>query len=568
MNEQKHIINCQVLELTIPEHSRAQPIQTKTSEIIKYKLQLALDNLFSKLSTTNEIVRIEKLVIDLGTISENELEKVLVERSLKKIGDKISRLKNSGLTNTGIKPVSGDSIDSNGKAAIISKSTDLLDQFVYFLQFGRFPWWHKSDKSSAKPGTSQLNEILEEVLKFEVKVLKSAVVPLLSKPFVRKRLGFQFSDSQLDELLKKLNKKLFETFFSMFQVLRSSVKSTQNRNDLTESFYKIALQYFSAEQEVQNDDLKVDFVKDLLSVFLNKYSIKENEILLEEILKSIKTQQRKKGGEISNVIVIAVVQMAVELRSQNEILQQVIRDILLKSGEAVNKLVEQRLKLKERKTGESQSILKPNPVKNSQDFVSDDGNGANGVNGIGKKTEEKPFSLLPPKPTDDAEGIVISNAGLVLIHPFLRYFFDGLGLLDNELHFKSQSDVFKAIHLLQYIVSETESVVESEFPLNKILCGIDIAEPVPNSFQLSDEEKGECVNLIKTVLERWSALKTTNPAALRDTYLQRAGILKQSGQSWSLTIERNSFDVMLEKLPWSISLIKLPWLSQILYVEW
>ena len=84
----------------------------------------------------------------------------------------------------------------------------------------------------------------------------------------------------------------------------------------------------------------------------------------------------------------------------------------------------------------------------------------------------------------------------------------------------------------------------------------------------SDEEKEECLYLTKTVLERWEALKTSNPAALRETYLQREGILKQSGQSWTLSIERNTFDVMLEKLPWSISLISLPWSPQILYVEW
>ncbi len=109
---------------------------------------------------------------------------------------------------------------------------------------------------------------------------------------------------------------------------------------------------------------------------------------------------------------------------------------------------------------------------------------------------------------------------------------------------------------------------ENDLPLNKILCGIEINEPVPKILQLSKMEKEECINLIITVLERWDALKTRNPAALRDTYLQREGILKQSGQTWNLTIERNSFDVMLEKLPWSINLIKLPWLSQILYVEW
>jgi hypothetical protein len=163
---------------------------------------------------------------------------------------------------------------------------------------------------------------------------------------------------------------------------------------------------------------------------------------------------------------------------------------------------------------------------------------------------------------------MIYNAGLVLIHPFLKYFFEGLNLLDNKLQFKSESEAFKAVHLLQFIATGQESTPETDLPLNKILCGLDVTEPVPLNVSLSEEEKEECLFLIKTVLERWEALKTTNPAALRETYLQREGILKQAGQSWNLTIERNTFDVMLERLPWSYTLVKLPWCEQILYVEW
>jgi len=121
---------------------------------------------------------------------------------------------------------------------------------------------------------------------------------------------------------------------------------------------------------------------------------------------------------------------------------------------------------------------------------------------------------------------------------------------------------------LQFIVTGNETAPETDLPLNKILCGIDITEPVPISVPFSEEEKEECLNLIKIVLGRWEVLRTANPAALRETYLQREGILKQTGQSWNLAIERNTFDIMLEKLPWSISFVKLPWCEQMLYVEW
>lgn len=565
MNGQKHIINRQVLELTFPERSRAQFIQNKTSEIVKYKLQPALDKLFSKLTTADEIIRIDKLVIDLGTVSVIELEKVLLEKSIKEISDKINRLKISDFENRVVKPVNGTSADKNGNALRISKSKDLLEQFIYFLQFGRFPWWQKAGKTSANQDFSQLDEIFEEVLKFENSVLKTSVVPLLSNPAVRKRLVFQYSHAQIDKLLKSLDSNLFESLYSIFQGLYSSVKSVKNRSDLSKSFYKIVLKYFSADQLFKNDDLKVGFVKDILSVFFNKYSIKEIESILIEILESLQIQQRKTNAVVSDLTVVAVVQAAIELRTQNQELQKIIDDILLKSDTKVQKLIEQHIKL----SGKVSRIIKPEPVKNPQNYLreNNDTDGKN-VQRAKEKKEGSPMSMFSIKPTDEAEGIVVSNAGLVLLHPFLRYFFDGLGLLDKELHFKSQTDVYKAIHLLQFVVFGTESFPETELQLNKVLCGLEIIKPIPKNLSLTDDEKDECLNLIKTVLERWNALRTTNPAALRDTYLQREGVLKQSGQSLNLTIERNSFDVMLEKLPWSVSLIKLPWLSQIIYVEW
>ena len=43
MNGHRHIISRQVLELTIPGRERAIPIQNEASEIVKQKLQPALD---------------------------------------------------------------------------------------------------------------------------------------------------------------------------------------------------------------------------------------------------------------------------------------------------------------------------------------------------------------------------------------------------------------------------------------------------------------------------------------------------------------------------------------------
>ncbi len=567
MNKQKHIINRQVLELTIPERGRAHSIQSKTSEIVKQKLHPALDSLFSKLVPADEIIRIDRMVIDLGTITENELESALVERAVKEIGENINKLKFSGKISTEIKSVNGHSSDKIERFIATSKSDDLLDQFIYFLQFGRFPWWHKSSDNSAKSDSYSLEKIFTEVLKYDITILISSILPLFKNPAVIQRLVFQFSHSQLDALLKRLNDELFRSY-ALFKGLLFSAKTAQDRKNLAISFYKIALQYFSTEQELITENLKIGFVKDILKVYLANYSVDERETLLTEILHSLQVQQNNETRKEANLVMVAVIQVALDMSSRNQHLQEIIQNIVAENGELINYLVKRHIKRINNQSGKKR-IEEKLGKGSEKEFDSElEEFSTKSFGGTKIEKSEKSFSLFPPKPSKDAEGIIVSNAGLVLIHPFLKYFFEGLNLLNEELRFKSQSDIFKAIHLLQFIATGQEISTEIELPLNKILCGLDVNDPVPKDYPLSEEEKEECINLIKTALERWNALKTTNPAALRETYLQREGILKQSGQSWNLYIERNSFDVMLEKLPWSINLIKLPWLSQILYVEW
>jgi len=588
MNEQKHIINRQVLELTIPERGRAQLIQNKISEIVRYKLNPVLDATFSKLADSDEIIRIDKLVIDLDTIAENDLENEFVERTVKEISNKISVLIKSGVKTARQTPVNGKSLGVGAGFTSTTKSKDVLEQFVYFLQFGHFPWWHVRSEKKAFHKTEKLDEIFSEILKFDKTILKNALLPVLRKHAVRQRLMFQFDFSQLDLLLSGINDKLFENYSTLLKILLSFAGSAEIAKAFNESFYEIALEYFSVERELKTDDQKIGFVKDILSHVLSKTDFNEKEKILFEILKNaqIKNQILSYGETL--LILTAVVREATELRSVSQSLKELILNMPERNETVIKNLIESFI-LKTEKGIEETIFNKNEGIKTGIEKLTTEkemeikaGIGDESVSienriGVGDKSVSKDvnpeksdnsISLFPSQPLADVDEIVVSNAGLVLVHPFLRYFFEGLNLLDEELRFRSKSDAFKAVHLLQYIVTGNETTPETDLPLNKILCAIDITEPVPKNVGITEEEKHECLFLIKTVLERWEALKTTNPAALRETFLQREGILKKAGQSWNLTVERNSFDVMLERLPWSISLIKLPWCEQILYVEW
>ncbi|WP_299222271.1 contractile injection system tape measure protein [uncultured Aquimarina sp.] len=182
-----------------------------------------------------------------------------------------------------------------------------------------------------------------------------------------------------------------------------------------------------------------------------------------------------------------------------------------------------------------------------------------------EKIKSKEISLK--QSLEIGESIVIKNAGLVLVWPYLQSFFTGLDLMQEKTFLDDQKTA-KAIHLLHYLVFQTEESNETEWVLNKLLCGVEIIDFVPEKMELSGIEKEECDNLLKALINNWSALKKTSPDSLRKTFLMREGLLMKNDNGWMLKIERKAFDILLDRLTWAISVIKLPWNNYMIHTEW
>ena len=166
-----------------------------------------------------------------------------------------------------------------------------------------------------------------------------------------------------------------------------------------------------------------------------------------------------------------------------------------------------------------------------------------------------------------AATVYVANAGLVLLWPFLNMLFDRLGYLEQR-RFKSPALAERATHLLQFLAAGEENFPEYELVLNKLLCGIETAQPVARAVQLTPEERGLGEDLLRAVLQRWEVLKNTSVAGLRETFLRRGGRLDYHTERVVLTVETKTLDILLDQRPWAISTIRLPWMPLPLYVTW
>lgn len=162
----------------------------------------------------------------------------------------------------------------------------------------------------------------------------------------------------------------------------------------------------------------------------------------------------------------------------------------------------------------------------------------------------------------------VHAAGAVLLHPFLATFFGRLGLLEAPGRFRDAQACARAVLLAHHLATGAEDAPEPETVLFKILCGMEIADPVPRRIALTEAERMEADALLQGVITHWGRLGKTSPAGLRDGFLTRMGGLHRQAGQWRLTIERRGIDVLLDDLPWTLSRVKTPFMTSILAVDW
>jgi hypothetical protein len=198
------------------------------------------------------------------------------------------------------------------------------------------------------------------------------------------------------------------------------------------------------------------------------------------------------------------------------------------------------------------------------------------VGAAGPPSPLLPASGAPPAtttaPLDSAaplgfpkEGYYLDNAGLVLLHPFLPRFFEGLGLAQHE----QLVEPARALGLLHFLATGQLLAPEHALTLPKLLCAVPLVQPVVADVELTIVETDEAEALLRAVVHHWTALRSTSPDGLRGTFLARPGKLsRRPDGDWLLQVEPLSYDILLDQLPWGISRVQLPWMPALLRVEW
>ncbi len=170
----------------------------------------------------------------------------------------------------------------------------------------------------------------------------------------------------------------------------------------------------------------------------------------------------------------------------------------------------------------------------------------------------------------DLKHIPISNAGLVIIFPFLPMLFMRLNMLSQDRRgFNSNESKVRAIFILQHLMaSEDREYDEKDLFLNRLLINYPFNEPLPKRMELNQDELNTIDSLLEATKTNWEKMRNTSMRGFQEAFLRRAGFIEKTEREWVLTVEERAFDILLDSIPWSYKLVRLPWMENILKVNW
>lgn len=479
--------------------------QNVLSNLFSNNLTGSIEKLLDEMNVQNEVLRIDKLCVDIGPVSEAHFEKEFVNKFLEELKGSILEAKNKPDANTTIE----------------KQSESFRNGFLYFMKNGILPWYIGT-KNIAEFEAGMIGSWEKQDWNMIVEDFRNH---MNNQKQIISRLVWQFSDNFLKEILSSILKqtideKVWNTLLSDLHYLYDTLNGNKNQN-LKEHL----IQAFNlALSQNKSATLETLIAGQLLEELRNKHE------LILKYYESI-------SGKIQTGFMATILKNIHFLQKNQIPFQNITAEDLLLKDESMFQQVLKRDQIQDLTFAEE-----PNSPP-SEDFVE-------------KASQDQEEATL-----------FVKNCGIIILHPFLKHFFDEINLLEDK-NFKDEQSSQRAVLLLHYIATGQTEAAEFDLTIPKILCNMEFDQPVPNSMEFTEEELEEATNLLKAVLQHWTSLKGTSIEGLRSTFLERAGKLSTIENGWKLTVEHKTLDILLDKLPWGFSTIKLPWMKSFLNVDW
>ncbi len=282
----QHIIKKQVIDLRLDKKTDSFYLQQLVSEHYWREIVPALQKAFDNASADDEIIQIDKLEIDLGTVSVKDIEKRRWEDDAYK---KITAQLSIALADV--------SVLQKIKRQTTSLST--ADQWLFYMQHGYLKW------STLKIDENWHQKILEAFATNST-IIQRLRILIHENPAAVKRIVFQHTENFLETLVETLTAErqnmlsvIIREITEVIAFLKSSIKhSDTNQKKLKQVLWQQVLSHAShknvttqtlAEFLLKENIEKPDFIQTLPKKFFAKKRL--TAAALEQAKKTIETKK-------------------------------------------------------------------------------------------------------------------------------------------------------------------------------------------------------------------------------------------------------------------------------------
>ncbi len=528
----RHLIQKQEFNITASYLELAQQWESRAGEILRHVIAPAIEKCFEKVSAADSIQIIDRIEIDLGILhssaSDEEIKNVFTKQLVKAL-EKYPVA--GGKTQIRYSKNEPSGVEHN-YSVLLTGAEAQVECFVYFLLYGRLPWWIESNNFQFSKGwlesirLDQFNYIIET---------------LYSRQHARQRLVQQFNIELITALLHRQSPAMSADIFSNWKKLES-ISVSPGGSDFWPVYTAYWLYWTGIAAGVSETASPV--IDEIKKWMVSQPGSKEALQIIYD-----NTRMISAGTATSNKEVQLVFQ---------EILSCVLNQFNHPSAAAS----QPESPAQSDYTPQADSSMQP-VHKKQPDSTTEIGFSQN------KRTVTENKINKSSKQKIQEEELFGKDAGLVLLHPFMTELFSSLDLLDAGQQWISPTAQQTAVLLTAWLAHGHTSVPEYELIVPKLFCGMLWEEVMDTSIVLSDAHTRAATELLEAVIGHWKAIGKTSLDGLREGFIQREGKLSVKEDGWLITVEKKAQDILLARLPWGLSVVHFPWLKNtVIQVDW
>lgn len=583
----------------------APDLQEAASRLVNDRLTSALEQLFDRLVPAEEVLRVQRLDIVLPSLTSASWQPDLVALICQEVEKEMERLR--------LHPLPSEL----GLLQRRALADNLLEAWLYFLATGR-----KADTAS---GESDWQQAALDAVATEVRALDLLRTLLRTHTSALERLVRQHDETFLLRLAEAMSGQSLQMLSGLRQAIFAFISSPKIRNLLLDMpaagaggylpeivkrapafdvfFYDllfeeicnstqiIDIQFFAyilLKRVFESPGSAPNFIAQIAAVRLAA-SARIHKGKTPPASTRISTSDpsghhsltSSEGAENVSQVTITQIQEALSvalsaLRAPAPVVT-FLEEITRRESTAIQTCVQRLLYFqpgsdagdKARKPTQTMAEAPPSALLSPQQD-SDKPLGSQEAHTSAMKTDHAATESTPALQKDDTPAgtsLVVAHAGLVILNPFLKIFFEKVGLIKDK-SFVHTDARRRGAQLLHYLSSGATEAAEYELHLAKVLTGLPLDMPLDRVLDISPAEQKECTALLDTVIGYWTALGQCSHEALQEGFLQRPGRLTRRNDGWLLQPETKTLDILLDQLPWGIGIIQSDWMPEFLYVEW